>query len=310
MYKKAIILLLVFILALTACNSTPPESSPEPPAPSGSEPAGSSSYPDGSMPTNVVPDGKPVYTGKAPNEDTDYSPWETKGAFTPPGPQETTVKTSYLICEGQPMEAEVVVLTAAEPGPTIYIIASVHGNEVAAYSAADRLKDMELKSGTLYILSPANVQGKENYSRFVTEDQDLNRSFPGNPEGTQAEQLAHAIMEDVKRAEPAFIFDLHEAITSMENRDFLGSSLIYTDLSDMSDLFLDMYLATQDGELCSEPFNFFGPGPVGSVNNVLTTELKTPVITVETYRVYALERRIEDQLAIVGYTLRHFGLVA
>ena len=307
MVKKAAVLLFIFTLLLTACTGGQPQSSGESPVPSSG--SGSSSYPDGVQPTDVVPDGKSVYAGKAPNEDTDYTEWETKNLFIPPTPQQTTTKTSYLICEGTPMEAEVVVLTAAEPGNILYIIASVHGNEIAAYSAADRLKDMELKSGTLYILSPANVQGKENYSRYVKDEQDLNRSFPGSSDGSEAEQLANAIFEDVKRVNPAFVFDLHEAITSMENRDFLGSSLIYTDLTKMDELFLDMYLATQAGELCSEPFNYFGPGPLGSVNNVITTELGIPVITVETYRVYALERRIEDQMAVVGYTLRYYGLV-
>lgn len=105
------------------------------------------------------------------------------------------------------------------------------------------------------------------------------------------------------------VLDLHEAITVRENRDFLGSSLIYTILDDIAELFLDMHTATQERTLCSEPFNFFGPGPLGSINNVVASTLGIPTITVETYRAYVLERRVEDQLAIVGYVLRYYGLV-
>ena len=98
-------------------------------------------------------------------------------------------------------------------------------------------------------------------------------------------------------------------LSNAENRDFLGSSLIYTSLDKMSDMYLDMLMATETGELCSERFNFYGPGPVGSINNTVTTQLDIPTITVETYRGYPLERRIGDQLDIVEYVLTYYGLL-
>ena len=74
-------------------------------------------------------------------------------------------------------------------------------------------------------------------------------------------------------------------------------------------MYLDMLMATETGELCSERFNFYGPGPVGSINNTVTTQLDIPTITVETYRGYPLERRIGDQLDIVEYVLTYYGLL-
>lgn len=235
-------------------------------------------------------------------------PWETQGLFVPTEATTTEI-TSYLIQEGTEFENEIVVLTAEEEGPTVFIIASVHGDEVAGYQAADRMKNMELASGTLYILSPANIIGAEYNRRHVYDDQDLNRSFPGKTDGTEAELIAHAIYQEVERIQPDLVFDLHEAKLKGENRDFLGSSLIFTSLDGMEDLYMDMYLASQDGELCSEPYKAYSPGPFGSVNHTITTELEIPVITVETYRGYFLERRIEDQMAVVGFALEHLGLV-
>ena len=124
-----------------------------------------------------------------------------------------------------------------------------------------------------------------------------------------AQRVADTIFQDIQRVDPVFVFDLHEAMANEENRDFLGSSLIYTDLSEMSDMYFDMLLATESGELCSERFNFFAPGPVGSINNTVTTQLGIPTITVETYRGYPLERRIGDQLDIVEYVLTYYGLL-
>ena len=72
---------------------------------------------------------------------------------------------------------------------------------------------------------------------------------------------------------------------------------------------MELLLATESGELCSERYNFFGPGPEGSVNHTVTTRLGIPTITIETYRGYPLERRIGDQLAIVEYVLGYYGLL-
>ena len=77
-----------------------------------------------------------------------------------------------------------------------------------------------------------------------------------------AQRVADSIYQDIQRVDPVFLFDLHEARANAENKDFLGSSLIYTDLSEMSDMYLEMLMATESGELCSERFNFYGPGPI------------------------------------------------
>ena len=222
-----------------------------------------------------------------------------------------TEVSSYKLGEGTDIENEVVVLKGQEEGPTIYIVAGVHGVEIAGWMAGNLVKKAGIKAGTLHILAPANRWGAnaEPRSRYVTEEQDLNRSFPGNPEGNMAERVADSIFQDIKRVNPVFVFDLHEAQGNYANTDFLGSSLIYTSLDKMSDMYLDMLMATETGELCSERFNFYGPGPIGSVNNTVTTQLDIPTITVETYRGYPLERRIGDQLDIVEYVLTYYGLL-
>jgi len=138
---------------------------------------------------------------------------------------------------------------------------------------------------------------------------DLNRQFPGKADGNIAEQLAYAIYNDIADKRPSLVLDLHEAISNVPENDFLGSSIIFTSLDGIADLFMDMYFATQMDELCSEPFNYFGPGPIGSINNTVTNKLGIPVITMETYRAYPLERRVMDHLALVGYVLKYISIV-
>lgn len=218
---------------------------------------------------------------------------------------------SYLIGEGTELENQVTVIKGAEDGPAVYVVAGVHGDETAAWLTGNLLKKISIQAGTLYILSPANKWGAAEVPgiRYVTGEQDLNRSFPGNPEGTKAEQAAAFIFEDIKQKAPDFVFDLHEARIVKEGRDFLGSTLIFTDLGDKMTMLVDMILETQMGTLCGQQFDYLGPGPKGSVNYTVSTELSIPVITVETFRGYQMEHRISDQLDIVQYVLRDYGLV-
>lgn len=218
---------------------------------------------------------------------------------------------TYPLLPGTEWENTVTVLKAEQEGPVIYVVAGVHGGEIAAWSAGNLLKKIGIKAGTLYILSPANPWGAaaEPRSRYVRGEEDLNRSFPGDPEGNAAQQIAHAIFTDIRDKNPVFVFDLHEAATNKEGRDFLGRSLIYTTLDGIQDMYLDLLLETQLGTLTSMPFDFFSPGPIGSINNTVANDLKIPVITVETYRADPMEVRIADQLAVVQFVLRDYGMV-
>ena len=214
----------------------------------------------------------------------------------------------YTLCAGEITEAEVVHIKGAEEGPVLYIVAGVHGDEIAAWYAGRLLRNVSLKAGELYLIAPANTNGARNHTRYVTMTQDLNRSFPGDPDGNEAQKLAHAIYSDIERVQPFLVLDLHEAIVYTEGRDFLGSNLIFTILDGIDDLFYDMLFATQDGELCANAYTSNGPGPKGSINNTVANELGIPVITVETFRGFPIERRVRDQLELVQYVLKYVGM--
>lgn len=220
-----------------------------------------------------------------------------------------TVST-YKIGESE-TENEVTLIESANEGPTVYVIAGVHGDEAAAWNTGKLLKKITLSCGKLYVLAPANRWGaaQEEPTRYVTGEEDLNRSFPGSADGNMAERVANTIYQDVERAAPDFVFDLHEARIVSSGRDFLGSCIIFTDMTKIGDLVMDIISKSENGELFSEPLNYYSPGPAGSVNQTITTQLGVPTITVETFRGYPMERRIGDQLDLVQYTLRYYGMV-
>lgn len=216
---------------------------------------------------------------------------------------------SYILAEGEFGETTCFHIHSENPGATIYVVAGVHGDERAAWYAGIMLKKATIANGDLYIVAPANSQGAKLRKRYVTKQQDLNRSFPGDANGNEAERVAHAIYSDIERIQPDFVFDLHEAIVYTAGRDFLGSTYIFTELDRMEDLFFDLLWATEEGELCHNEFAYTGPGPKGSINSTVTLGLGIPVITVETFRGFDIERRVYDQLDTVQFTLRHYGML-
>lgn len=218
-------------------------------------------------------------------------------------------KDSYKLMEGTLMETEVVHIHSENEGPCVYIVGAVHGDEKAAWYAAILTEQATISCGDLYILAPANANGAKNDTRYVVARQDMNRVFPGDPEGNEAERIADAIFSDIAEKRPSFVFDLHEAIIMTSGRDFLGSSYIFTKLDGIEDLFFDMVFATQDGTICHNEFSVNGPGPDGSVNNTVTNLLRIPTVTVETFRGFHIERRVYDQLDTIQFVLNYLGML-
>lgn len=98
------------------------------------------------------------------------------------------------------IEIPFFVLVGRERRPRALAIAGVHGDE---YEGVAALQDMtqeinprELR-GTLTIVPVANPQAFSAGTRRNPVDLgDLNRSFPGNPNGTMSERLAHLLFHE------------------------------------------------------------------------------------------------------------------
>ena len=221
----------------------------------------------------------------------------------------------YLLAPGTGGEITVTVLRGAEAGPTVYVVAGIHGDEQAGWRAGNLLKTASLKAGTVYIVSPANLYGARNDQRRTKALWDLNRSFPGTPDGCDAEQIANAIFTDIQDKKPDIVLDLHEAVPKEDdyeklgtNYDALGNSLICQSLDGIGDLVLDAILQSEAGQLCATPLVLYGSPPSGSVNHTVVTQLGIPAITVETLRSEPLSQRVNNQLEIAEFVLAYYGL--
>ena len=118
------------------------------------------------------------------------------------------------------------VLHGAADGPTVLMVAGVHGFEFAPILAADRLAREILPSeltGTLIIVRVAHLPAFENRTPYVNpfDRKNLNRSFPGSPDGTQTERIAHLLSSVVIPAAD-FVFDVHSGDGAEWLAAFLG----------------------------------------------------------------------------------------
>jgi predicted deacylase len=134
--------------------------------------------------------------------------------------------TSWVARGGRGADLPVVTIGAGgrgrgpARGPVVVVTANVHGDECTGLGAALRLAPLleeRLRRGVVHLYPTLNPEGLERRTRRVPhDDQDLNRLFPGDADGSPAERLAHAAWVDIASRMPTLLVDLHaDAIGAM-----------------------------------------------------------------------------------------------
>jgi len=106
-----------------------------------------------------------------------------------------------------------------EPGPTVFVTAAVHGNELNGTGAIRNLirdPQLQLRAGSLILIPVVNILGFDRHSRYLPDRRDLNRCFPGSKAGSLAKRLAYRIFDEiVNRCD--YGIDLHTAAIRRTN---------------------------------------------------------------------------------------------
>lgn len=114
--------------------------------------------------------------------------------------------------DGSLLSVPVHVLAGRGSEPCLAVVAGVHGDEaegIAAVLELSRDIDLAALSGRLILVPIANPPAFAAHRRRSPIDGlDLNRVFPGNPNGSLSERLAHRLFELV-RENAQFLFTLH-----------------------------------------------------------------------------------------------------
>lgn len=97
-------------------------------------------------------------------------------------------------------------------GPVLLVTAGVHGSEFCSVEAALRVMKLDPAEirGTVLVLPILNVKGFQQRSIYVMPEdgKNLNRMFPGTPDGSTSQKLAHWLVTDVYPKADAYL-DLH-----------------------------------------------------------------------------------------------------
>ena len=94
----------------------------------------------------------------------------------------------------------VQVIRSKFPGPTLFISAAIHGDELNGVEIIRRLlqhKSLKNFHGTLLAIPIVNVYGFQSQTRYLPDGRDLNRSFPGSVKGSLTGKVAHTFVQEI-----------------------------------------------------------------------------------------------------------------
>ena len=205
------------------------------------------------------------------------------------------------------LDIPVVELTGAGDGPRLTVLAGVHGCEYAPMAAVRRwtlaLAGRELR-GNVRAVPVLNLPAFRARTPFLVpnDGKNLNRCFPGNPEGTLAQRLAHAAFTQLITGSDALV-DVHAG----DMVEALEPFALY-DTGPAEARALELATAYGLGYVIRQ-----APGPdraVGGTTSTAAAEIGIPAIIaeaggcglVEAAAVDAHVRGLDQVLAVLGMT--------
>lgn len=120
-----------------------------------------------------------------------------------------------------------VIAHSGRPGPVIFVLGGVHGDEPGAWAAADEVATWVPRTGSLLVLPRANALAIEAGQRTLPELGDLNRLYPGDPKGkAPMSRMADAIVQVAREFRVQTLYDMHESWAFFSERSANGNAFL------------------------------------------------------------------------------------
>ena len=160
------------------------------------------------------PSSPPEATGTPAQPTLTPTPTITPTPFIPPAGEDGGV-----LMPGTPYETPYFSFATGTLGPILMVLGGVHGNEPGGWLASERIAEsVRPDSGALLVLPRANVQAINLFERTTDELGDLNRLYPGDPNGLPMARMAHEIVETLRAYHVSHVLDLHESWSFYRDR--------------------------------------------------------------------------------------------
>lgn len=161
------------------------------------------------------------------------------GTAVPPATYQRLSWTATELFEGVPVATPVLVVNGRFPGPTLCLTAAIHGDELNGIEMVRRvMHDINPKklSGAVIGVPIVNLQGFRRASRYLPDRRDLNRYFPGNPNGSAASRIAYSFFTEIALHCDALV-DLHTGSFERSNLPQLRADLRNPDVVTLTEGF-------------------------------------------------------------------------
>ena len=132
-------------------------------------------------------------------------PFEMEGQAIRPGARGTVELPIARLATGSPVSLPVLIVHGRSEGPTVWIDAAVHGDEINGVEIIRRvLEQLDAKElrGTVLAVPVVNALGFMTGSRYLPDRRDLNRAFPGSTRGSLAGRIAALFLREIVELGP------------------------------------------------------------------------------------------------------------
>lgn len=123
------------------------------------------------------------------------------GTTIQPGQNESLEIEIARLPSGTLIHMQLHVFRSKNPGPIVLLSGGLHGDEINGIEIVRRLVHQDtfdsLDAGSVIAIPIINVYGFLQFSREVPDGKDVNRSFPGSPDGSLAALVAHTLTKHI-----------------------------------------------------------------------------------------------------------------
>lgn len=163
--------------------------------------------------------------------------------------------TQVLKLQGQTTELPLFLVNGRSDGPTLVVTGGIHGAEYASIEAALRLGRSLLPDalhGRVIIVPVVDMPAFKARSIYICpiDGKNPNRFFPGNPNGTAAEQLDDWLFQNVMKQGSYYVDlhggDLNEALVPFTLYQKFGNEKVDAMSLEMAKVFGIRYLVSSE----------------------------------------------------------------
>ncbi|MBL1293971.1 MAG: succinylglutamate desuccinylase/aspartoacylase family protein [Thiotrichales bacterium] len=171
------------------------------------------------------------------------------GSEVTPGTATRLAWSPNVGISGLNLPTPVLVINGKHRGQTLCLTAAIHGDELNGIEIVRRVMyDIDPKKlhGKIIGVPIVNLQGFQRASRYLPDRRDLNRFFPGDPEGSSASRIAHSLFTEVIQ-HCDLLIDLHTGSLRRTNLPQLRANMLDARVIKFSEGFDDIAVVHSEG---------------------------------------------------------------